>query len=206
MSARNVNRSSGRNEAHRAGFAFRSGSPTDLALAGDADRWAFTGAQPTRCNRHCRGRAPGGQGAPKQASRNLRTFLSGQRYLAPFATCSREGRTSSSPSRERFRPPPRLTVRFRVVPPGEASTYSRPVLGAGGNLRWKGGRDQGPGSRIRAQIANVWGLFGSTCSHRPSRTCRWGYEQRQESPARERSSGVRLIDLDLPTAYGRPSI
>jgi len=34
----------------------------------------------------------------------------------------------------RFRPPNRLTFRFRVRPLGWASTYSRPVLGASGNL------------------------------------------------------------------------
>src|SRR5207249_12116094 len=40
----------------------------------------------------------------------------------------------SSPSRVRFRPPSPLTFRFRVVPSETASTYSRPLLGAGGNL------------------------------------------------------------------------
>jgi hypothetical protein len=39
-------------------------------------------------------------------------------------------RTKDSPSRVRFRPLPRLTFRFRVRPPGRASSYSRPVLGA----------------------------------------------------------------------------
>lgn len=43
--------------------------------------------------------------------------------------------TKDSPSRVRFRPLSRLTFRFRVRPPGRASSYSRPVLGAGGNLR-----------------------------------------------------------------------
>src|SRR5919204_524743 len=40
----------------------------------------------------------------------------------------------SSPSRVRFRPPSPLTFGFRLVPSETASTYSRPVLGAGGNL------------------------------------------------------------------------
>src|SRR5581483_5017209 len=43
-------------------------------------------------------------------------------------------RKKNSPSRLRFRPPNRLTFRFRVRPLGWASTYSRPVLGATGNL------------------------------------------------------------------------
>src|SRR5690348_3053703 len=40
----------------------------------------------------------------------------------------------NSPSRWRFRPPPRGTVGFRLEPPGAASTYSRSVLGATGKL------------------------------------------------------------------------
>src|SRR5437763_1130902 len=40
----------------------------------------------------------------------------------------------NSPSRLRFRPPNRLIFRLRVRPLGWASTYSRPVLGARGNL------------------------------------------------------------------------
>jgi len=43
-------------------------------------------------------------------------------------------RKKSSPSRWRFRPPAPVTVRFRVEPPGRASTYSRSVLGATANL------------------------------------------------------------------------
>jgi hypothetical protein len=39
-----------------------------------------------------------------------------------------------SPRRLRFRPPNLLAFRFRVQPPGSASTYSRSVLGARGNL------------------------------------------------------------------------
>src|SRR5919198_6219520 len=35
----------------------------------------------------------------------------------------------------RFRPPLRRTFGFRLEPTGEASSYSRPVLGAGGTLR-----------------------------------------------------------------------
>src|SRR6266404_5052820 len=40
----------------------------------------------------------------------------------------------NSPSRLRFRPPNRLTFRFRVRPLGSASTYLRSVVGAEGNL------------------------------------------------------------------------
>src|SRR4051794_33906436 len=36
----------------------------------------------------------------------------------------------NSPSRFRFRPQSRLTIRLRVLPTGSASTYLRPVLGA----------------------------------------------------------------------------
>ena len=41
----------------------------------------------------------------------------------------------NSPSRVRFRPPPRRTFGFRLRPTGVGSTYSRPVLGARGKLR-----------------------------------------------------------------------
>src|SRR5437016_3844717 len=50
------------------------------------------------------------------------------------AEASRSCRTISSPSRVRFRPLSRSTFPFRVLPPGGASTYSRPVLGASGTL------------------------------------------------------------------------
>jgi hypothetical protein len=40
----------------------------------------------------------------------------------------------NSPSRFRFRPPVALTFGFRLLPSPLASTYSRPVLGASGNL------------------------------------------------------------------------
>ena len=40
----------------------------------------------------------------------------------------------NSPSGSRFRPPHPPTFRFRVQPSGEASTYSRSLLGADGNL------------------------------------------------------------------------
>jgi hypothetical protein len=40
-----------------------------------------------------------------------------------------------SPSRFRFRPPIALTFAFRLRPSRSTSTYSRPVLDAGGRLR-----------------------------------------------------------------------
>ena len=52
----------------------------------------------------------------------------------PAAERLHETGTKSSPSRLRFRPLSRPAFRFRVPLPGRASTYSRPVLGARGNL------------------------------------------------------------------------
>jgi hypothetical protein len=60
-----------------------------------------------------------------------------------------------SPSRVRFRPPLRLTFRFRVQPSGEASSYSRPVLGAGGTLCGADRADQARSETKFAQFANV---------------------------------------------------
>ena len=54
--------------------------------------------------------------------RILRSFSFRQHELAFERACSRKNRTMSSPSRVRFRPPPRLTFRFRVGPPGRASS------------------------------------------------------------------------------------
>ena len=54
--------------------------------------------------------------------RILRSFSFRQHELAFERACSRKNRTMSSPSRVRFRPPPRLTFRFRVRPPGRASS------------------------------------------------------------------------------------
>jgi hypothetical protein len=69
-----------------------------------------------------------------ETCRKMRTFL-----VVPFATYDLVAITDNiaaknSPSRVRFRPPVRLTFRFRVRPPGLASSYSRPVLGATGTL------------------------------------------------------------------------
>ena len=51
--------------------------------------------------------------------------LRGQRYALD---------QKNSPSRLRFRPLSRLTIRLRVLPSDSASTYLRSVLGASGNL------------------------------------------------------------------------
>src|SRR5439155_20414139 len=60
----------------------------------------------------------------------------------------------NSPSRLRFRPPNRLTFRFRVRPPDSASTYSRSVLGAGENLDRTDMALQGPGGEKSPQFAS----------------------------------------------------
>src|SRR5207244_11368262 len=63
--------------------------------------------------------------------------------------------TKVSPSRLRFRPPPRPAFRFRVRLPGVASTYSRPVLGAGGTLGDARPSGQEGRRRNRSQIARL---------------------------------------------------
>ena len=70
------------------------------------------------------------------------------------ASPSPHGRRRGSPSRERFRPPPRRTVRFRVAPLGRVSTYRRPVLGAGGRLRHHGRVLQGDRGANVAEFAS----------------------------------------------------
>jgi hypothetical protein len=57
-----------------------------------------------------------------QKIRSLRPFPFAQHKFASRRVCSRRERTMISPSRVRFRPPPRLTFRFRVRPPGRASS------------------------------------------------------------------------------------
>jgi hypothetical protein len=54
-----------------------------------------------------------------------------------------------SPSRCRFRPPHRLTFALRLLPSGEASTYSRSVLGAGGTVLAGRPVRKGPGKGPR---------------------------------------------------------
>ena len=61
----------------------------------------------------------------------------------------------NSPSRLRFRPPRRLTIRFRVLPLGWASTYSRPVLGAEGNVDGHWPLRKGHCNAFSSQIPDV---------------------------------------------------
>ena len=73
-----------------------------------------------------------------------------------------------SPSRVRFRPPPRLTFRFRVRPPGRASSYSRPVLGAAAIYALEGTL-QGDPTTETPQIANDREVMAERASTSSSR-------------------------------------
>src|SRR5215211_2848456 len=64
-------------------------------------------------------------------------------------------RTRVSPSRLRFRPPSRLALGFRLQPLGTASTYSRSVLGASGNLRNVGCSRKTRRNEVRAICAKT---------------------------------------------------
>jgi hypothetical protein len=75
------------------------------------------------------------QVAGNRKRRSLHTSLAKSLQIGPGCerrTTKRDHK--NSPSRLRFRPPCRLTFGFRLRPPGWASTYSRSVLGARGNL------------------------------------------------------------------------
>src|SRR5438270_9306407 len=56
----------------------------------------------------------------------------------------------NSPSRLRFRPPFPGTFALRLLPSGAASTYSRSVLGARGNLERRAACDKGSRERFHA--------------------------------------------------------
>ena len=75
-----------------------------------------------RCTRDITARSGLRQVGTNCETRTLRSFLFTQQKLATRRVCSRKERTMISPSRVRFRPPPRLTFRFRVRPPGRASS------------------------------------------------------------------------------------
>ena len=103
-----------------------SGFPTDIRRSGCRSESHQPRTLRTRCTRDSRDRAGGRQGSLERRSRKLRSFLFAQDRTALCRACStvREerrpdpcgpGRTQSSPSRERFRPPSRRTFRFRVV-------------------------------------------------------------------------------------------
>jgi hypothetical protein len=84
----------------------------------------------------------------------------------------------NSPSRVRFRPPPRRTFRFRVRPTGEASAYSRPVLGASGNLNGRVTPRKGPATvslqRATKSFQALAGASSTFPSHRfSSATVTW---------------------------------
>jgi hypothetical protein len=59
-------------------------------------------------------------------------------------------RGNNSPSRRRFRPPRWQTFRFRVRLPSGASSYSRSVLGANGNLWVMASQGKGVERKVRA--------------------------------------------------------
>src|SRR5689334_18653059 len=97
-----------------------------------------------------------------------------------------------SPSRWRFRPPHRLTFRFRVLPSGGASSYSRSVLGASGNLTMA----TGPGKTLGELICALCEVFfygvqstspaGSSGrrSSRPPRAASSSFEKRSRKNSR----------------------
>jgi hypothetical protein len=141
-----------------------SSVPIDLRRSGCPSDHLQPPALRTRCTQDttaCRGTRQAGTDDPP---RKLRTFLVAASEFASSALCSRPHLTTeagvagpedeNSPSRVRFRPPHRPTVRFRVVPSGGASSYSRPVLGAERTLRAVDMAEQGPPPRKFAQIAN----------------------------------------------------
>ena len=68
--------------------------------------------------------------------------------------------TKDSPSRVRFRPLPRLTFRFRVRPPGRASSYSRPVLGAAAIYAVAAvlARRTDHGKAANCELERTWGI------------------------------------------------
>ena len=114
-------------------------------------------------------------------------------------SCAREHlRWQNSPSRSRFRPPTPLTFAFRLRPPRSASSYSRPVLGAGATLgaagvRFKGGRRESSRSlRLCVFRAPLAGSFDPVPAHlrHPRVTI---------SPPRSRHESTRAHPLGPPT-------
>ena len=75
-----------------------------------------------RCTRDITVSGEGRQASCKPKLCSLRIFLYNPHILASGALCSTKDGTMSSPSRVRFRPLPRLTFRFRVLPFGRASS------------------------------------------------------------------------------------
>src|SRR5579884_2891930 len=114
--------------------ALSSTSPENLRLPPTALRSGF-GLLALRAR--CKGEANGArrwiQGPRNGAARNLR-MNSFATPAAAIRAARSKGRTKSSPSRWRFRPPLPRTFGFRLLPSGAASVYSRSVLGARGKL------------------------------------------------------------------------
>ena len=110
-----------RRSAPRAG-APSSGLPTDRRRSDCLLESHQPQALRPRCTRDTRARSGLRQVGTDRETRTLRSFLFTQQKLAARRVCSRRERTMISPSRVRFRPPPRLTFRFRVRPPGRASS------------------------------------------------------------------------------------
>jgi hypothetical protein len=75
-----------------------------------------------RCNRDTTAPSTRRQVGTDRETRSLRSFPYTQHKIAPRRLCSKPNGTMDSPSRVRFRPLPRLTFRFRVRPPGRASS------------------------------------------------------------------------------------
>src|SRR5207248_3378266 len=150
-----------RKKIHRAGCAFvpRACWLSACAYSPQA-RLRSTRAPCSVQGGHYAVRAPRSRGGtPKGCS--LHIFLFDPCRRAIPAACSKGLGPKNSPSRLRFRPPNRLTFRFRVRPPDSASTYSRSVLGAGENLDRTDMALQGPGGEKSPQFAS-----GTTLSER----------------------------------------
>src|SRR5215831_18651574 len=115
--------------------ALSSTSPGNLRLPPTALGSGFDLlALRARCKREPRARVSGAQGSERCPSRNLRELLQAYGEIAIAAVDYKGVGTRNSPSRWRFRPPPPGTFGFRLPPSGAASTYSRSVLGARGNV------------------------------------------------------------------------
>src|SRR5262249_4041424 len=115
--------------------ALSSPEPVGFPLPRTAPRPGFDLlALRARCKRHTTRPANPLQEGEKRKACHLHIFRFDPGRQAIRAACSKRLDQKNSPSRLRFRPPNRLTFRLRVRPPDSASTYSRSVLGAGGNV------------------------------------------------------------------------
>src|SRR6266545_5842916 len=121
-----------------------------------------------------------------------------------------------SPSRSRFRPPNPLTFGFRLRPPGGASTYSRPVLGAIGTLGALPDACKGLRERRRAlcEVFFFQHFHSRSCSlwRSPGRAAEVVHT-RPDKPAEpvsvrgvvaSTSCGIRPAPVDTSAAKGTP--